>query len=642
MAFDIHIGIRGRLFVAFGVVVAMTAAASVVGWVLFSQLGDEFEAVVSKNIPAVTLASRFAEIGATIIGTAPTLATVSDEGERRRIWALLASNLQRINELYRESDGDPVAGMKAQTSALVSALTANLRELDENVRRALWYQAQKEGFAERLRWTLADFLDEMEPMLDDIYFNIERITAPGRDGLAMVPGGKGLDIELGRERALFRINSGGSLLAGLIGGAAYLPDQDALGGSELYVREIESRLQDDLEVIRNIPGALAIEQSLQDILDFADGSRSLFQMRKEELLAIQDRELLLQKNLSLVSDLQELIAESVRRENRAALAAVAVSRDAINRGKIVLLIVTIGSLLTAILVVWFYMGRNMVKRISALDTSMRKIAQGDLKTEIRVTGGDEIGAMAGSLKTFRDTLLQTQYDLVQTGKLALLGQLSAGIAHEINQPLSAIRHFARNATIFLDQGRVEEARLNMDKIAQLIERARRITERIRSMARKPGQELGRVDLLATVHNVLTLLEHRIQKMGVTVVLQIEEGSCFVEAGQVRLEQVLLNLLNNGFDAMVSSETRRLEISSRDVDGRVELTVHDSGPGIAETDIDRVFDPFFSTKEVGKGVGIGLSISYNIVKDFGGIIRCESSPEEGTSFRITLNRSEKRS
>ncbi len=363
-------------------------------------------------------------------------------------------------------------------------------------------------------------------------------------------------------------------------------------------------------------------------------------MREEELLAIGERELLLEKNLNLVSELQKLITESVRRENRAALAAVATSREAINSGKVFLLIATVGSFLMAILIVWFYVGRNMVNRITALDSSMRKIADGDLKSEISVTGRDEIGAMARSLKTFRDTLRQSQHDLVQAGKLALLGQLSAGIAHEINQPLSAIRHFARNATVFLDQGRVEEARLNMDKIAQLTERARHIIDRIRSMARKSGQELCRVDLLSTVHNVLMLLEHRIQKMAVELVLQIDEESRFVAAGQVRLEQVLLNLLNNSFDAMDNTENCRLEISSRDRDGRVELMIRDTGLGIAKADIDRIFDPFFSTKEVGQGMGIGLSISYNIVKDFGGIIRCESSPGDGTIFRIILDRCDK--
>ncbi|MEN8191134.1 MAG: ATP-binding protein, partial [Thermodesulfobacteriota bacterium] len=252
-------------------------------------------------------------------------------------------------------------------------------------------------------------------------------------------------------------------------------------------------------------------------------------------------------------------------------------------------------------------------------------------------GNDEIGAMAGSLKSFRDTLQQTQHELAQAGKLALLGQLSAGIGHELNQPLGAIRHYARNGKLFLDQQRVDEARSNLEKIARLTERARRIIERLRSMARKPGQELSRIDLLGAVDNVLTLLDHRMEKMGVEVELDIDEPNRYVAAGQLRLEQLLLNLLNNGLDAMADTENPRIKISSADDDGHIELLVSDSGHGVAAENIERIFDPFFSTKEVGRGVGIGLSISYNIVKDFGGTIRCESVPEKGAVFRISLER-----
>ncbi len=635
---NVRIGIRGRLFWAISIIIGIIVPAVSIGWVSFTRLGADIETITNNNIPAVAFVARLAETGATITGTASTLAAAGNEVERERTFGFLTEKLSQMSSLTSGTDNRLIGKeAKEQLSALVNRLSANIRELDENVRRTLWYSNQKETLTERLRWSLADFLDEVEPMTDDIRFNIDLLTVPKQRALQTL--NRQLHTERTKERALFHINAGGSLLAGLIGRAAYLPDEDSLNGTEIYVREVEARLNDDLQTIAQIPGALTLRQSLEDILDFAGGTKSLFQLRRDELQAVNAGKVLLQKNLKLVTELQNLIGKQVEAGNSSVIEAARTSRLSIKRSKILLLAATLISLLAAIVIVWIYVGRHIVRRLITLDKNMRTIAQGNLETDIAVRGSDEIGAMAKSLRTFRDTLTQTQQDLIQAGKLALLGQLSAGIAHEINQPLTAIRHYARNGILFLDNNQEEECRENLNKISGLTQRADQIMNRLRLMARAPVKELSPVDLQKSVENVLSMTKQRISSMGVTVILDIDEDNRMVAAGQVRLEQVILNIINNGLDAMQDKTIKELNISCCSNSGQVELTISDTGHGIDGEHLSNIFDPFFTTKDVGDGIGIGLSISYNIIKDFGGTLYCESVPGEKTTFKILLNRLE---
>lgn len=639
MNLGLRLGIRGRLFLAFGAVAAMTVAASVIGWISYARLGDGLDRVVRTNIPAMRLVTELAEKGAAITGMAPALAVAGDEFERDRIWQVLFENLKRLDTLLgsvEEGQGTPVA--RADLETRVAALTSNLRELDENVRRRLWYRAQKEELAERLRWASADFLDEIEPMLDDTRFNIEvRLEqAASSIGSILISGGDGAVRQASiNQQALYRINADGNLLAGLIGRAVNLPDESSLQATEFYLREVQGRVEEDIKIIAGVPGSLSLKQSLEDILAFSKGEKSLYDLRKEELETLDKGKELLQRNRQQVGELSRLIGERVRQASAVATAATGKSRQSIRQGKMLMLVTVGASLIFTGLIVWLYVGRSMVGRITRLDASMRAIADGDLDADVPVEGTDEIGDMAGSLRTFRDRLGATQAELVQAGKLAALGQLSAGIAHEINQPLAAIRHYARNGEKFLEQGRAEEAKLNLLKISQLTERVRQIISRLRSMARKPGKGLNEVDLEKVVGNVLVLLEGVAHKCDAKIKTKIDARARKVLAGQVRLEQVVLNVLSNALDAVRAEPVRTILITSVRNRGMVELSIADSGSGISPDLQEQVFDPFFTTKDVGEGLGLGLSISFNIVKDFGGAMTVDKSCGGGAVFRIRL-------
>ena len=232
-------------------------------------------------------------------------------------------------------------------------------------------------------------------------------------------------------------------------------------------------------------------------------------------------------------------------------------------------------------------------------------------------------------------LRKTQSELVQAGKLAALGQMSAALSHEFNQPLGAARNYAENAQVLLAQDRHAEAQGNIERILGMIDRMTRISRHLRNFARKPNQKLRHVTLSDPVTEAQELLGWRLRKSGVTLSVDLGRAPLQVVAGPVRLQQVLVNLISNAIDAVEGGQNKTLDLSARREGASVSLVLRDHGPGVPDGIQDRIFDPFFSTKDVGKGLGLGLSISYNIMRDFGGSLSMRNHPEGGAEFVLIL-------
>lgn len=233
-------------------------------------------------------------------------------------------------------------------------------------------------------------------------------------------------------------------------------------------------------------------------------------------------------------------------------------------------------------------------------------------------------------------LRKMRADLVQASKLAALGQMSAALSHEFNQPLAALAAYADNAAAFLERGRDDEARDNIRRISSLIERLSSMSRHLRSFARRPDEKLRAVVLADAVGDALEILAWRIRAADAVVELELDPAVPLVMAGAVRLQQVLVNLISNAADATEGLDDRTITITSSATAGeRVVIAVRDRGPGVPDAVAERIFDPFFTTKGVGKGLGLGLSISYNIVKDFGGMLSVGRHPDGGAVFTIEL-------
>lgn len=233
----------------------------------------------------------------------------------------------------------------------------------------------------------------------------------------------------------------------------------------------------------------------------------------------------------------------------------------------------------------------------------------------------------------QNALARAQADLLQAGKLSALGKMSAGISHELNQPLMAIRSFAENAGQFLERDQPERARENLARISDMARRMGRIIKNLRAFSTQQTEPMTRVDLAAVLDSAVEMISARAHEIGVTVRYEQPQNPIWVKGGEVRLGQVFTNLLTNALDAMSASDTRELSILVRQ--GKpICIEIRDTGPGVI--DPDKVFDPFYSTKEVGasEGMGLGLSISYGIMQSFGGEIRVRNC-DPGALFSVEV-------
>lgn len=244
---------------------------------------------------------------------------------------------------------------------------------------------------------------------------------------------------------------------------------------------------------------------------------------------------------------------------------------------------------------------------------------------------DEVGERIRAERTLR----AAQDELVQAGKLAVIGQLSTGIAHELNQPLAALRTLSANAERFLARGDVDTTRTNLGRIADLVDRMGRITGQLRNFARKSSGQSAPVPLCHALDNALALLDPRIRRAGADIERSCPADEPVALCDSNRLEQVLINLIGNALDAMAEHPRPRLELSWECTDGVVRLHVRDHGPGLSDEAQAHLFEPFFTTKPAGDGLGLGLAISAGIIRDFGGSLHGANHPGGGAVFTLEL-------
>lgn len=247
--------------------------------------------------------------------------------------------------------------------------------------------------------------------------------------------------------------------------------------------------------------------------------------------------------------------------------------------------------------------------------------------------GEEVEARKG----IEADLRATQSDLVHAGKMAALGQMSAGVVHELNQPLGALRTLSDNACVLLEHDRLDDVRANLLRIAHLVDRLGRLTYQLKAFAHKTPPVREPVALRQVIANAQFLVSQRLRDNGVELEVRVQPPELAALAEEARLEQVLVNLLGNAIDAMAAAPLRRLRVTASADTGpaRCLIRVSDTGPGIRADILPRLFEPFITSKPADTGLGLGLMLSAHIVREFGGSLRAFNLDGAGACFEIEL-------
>ncbi|MFM0626375.1 sensor histidine kinase [Paraburkholderia xenovorans] len=241
-------------------------------------------------------------------------------------------------------------------------------------------------------------------------------------------------------------------------------------------------------------------------------------------------------------------------------------------------------------------------------------------------------------------------ELIQASKLAALGQMAAGITHELNQPLAALRGFSDNTRVLLERGDQASACENLEAIAALTERMGKITNQLKLFVGRARPRSARAPIVRALRNVVGLLQKRLQGVEVEfALLDADSGmrtplsladdhpELIAHCDDLRLEQVLINLLGNALDATADVHPPRISIEIEVADANLSFAVSDNGPGIPDDVLPHLFEPFFTTKEMGHGLGLGLAISSSIARDCGGTLVARNAQDGGALFVLTLRR-----
>jgi len=437
----------------------------------------------------------------------------------------------------------------------------------------------------------------------------------------------------------------------------------ALANSE-DIRDIKVLKKDGTVVFASDPGELGNQVPVTKA--FASAARGI--ESGPEIVAARSGEKLVTVNLPIMNERPCFNAAChVHREDENILGvlqtgfpttAIEATRERMFQGTLFFgtIVVVLASTMLALILYHF-----VSKPVAELEGGMKRLARGDFETPIEIHSRDEMGllaetfnSMAGEVKRYREhmedwtqslqdevdkktaEIVNAQEQIINAEKLASLGRMAAGVAHELNSPLTGIVTFAH----LMRERTAPDKKQDIEDLDTIIEQAERCTKIIKGMlgfARKGASEATETDVNDLLRETVGMVQNQIKVQNIGIEVALGEGLPQIHIDPNQLQQVFLNLITNAVDAM--GEHGRISIATRLVgatpEQNVEIEITDTGPGIYPNNLDKIFEPFFTTKPVGKGTGLGLPVSYGIVKKHDGDIVVKSKLGEGTSFFVRL-------
>ena len=716
---DWLLGLRFRisvqLYVAIGGAVALTFAASMAGWFTFNQVGEAQARVNDGSVPELAAAFGVAQYSGDLVTAASELTVSSTSDEVARVGDEISAAHASFNEqlaILESRGGDPAGIQRIDTYAV--ALMDNIAGINSSIWASFTLAeelATKNAELEELRFELNHEI--VEAMDDQLFY-----TVTGYQELGQAPEDREAHLsesELAEYRYLSELRTNANIATQMLSSAAILSEPSLIEPLRERFESSAHHIQSNLIYLRGTPLHDELEPMFTRLLELGQGDQNGFILRAEQLAQAERRQLLLTNNQLIANTLIEEVNTLVVAAELGAQTAADASTQAILTGRTLLLVITLVSLAGALLIAWLFVGRVLLHRLQLLSGWMRQMAGGDLETRVEIGGRDEVADMAAALEVFRhhaqeairlnlveqlaeelegknaqleginaqldgknheleaalDDLTAAQDRIIAQEKLASLGQLTAGVAHEIRNPLNFVKNFSESSEELLDEvrealsengnGNLSDEQLeliqdifadlteNMERIKMHGERANRIVQDMLLMGRESvSHELSSVNNLLDEHARLAYHSARALDSSFQLDLRYDfEELDEIEINPRDIGRVFLNMVTNACYA--TDEKRRqleeagdtsgymptLTLSTRLVNDWVQVRIRDNGNGMPPEVIEQIFNPFFTTKPTGQGTGLGLSICNDIIREHGGTIEVTSESGEFTEMMVAI-------
>ena len=691
--------ISAQLYLGIGGAVVLTMGASLVGWYSFNRVGEAQSHVNEESVPEMAAAFGVAQRSGALTAAAPRLAAAATPEDFARVAAEIASEQAAFEaQLTALTQQRGEEELFARIRANGTALIANIAAIDRSVAERFALSAQSAALRVELAEVRAEVDSLLIPAIDDQLFyamtgyrTLDEPATPRQEHFS--------EAEFDRYRHLADLHGDATIANQLLASAFNLADaalieplRERFEAAAGRVERRQSGMGTSLDYAR-------IVQAVERLFQMGLGQESGFNLRSREL-ELDVRQLdLLARNRSLAIDLLADVEGLVGEARMRAVEATRASSEAILTGQRLLLALNLVSIAGALLIAYLFVGRVLLRRLDRLSNRMRRMASGDLETEVDISGRDEVADMAAALEVFRRHALEVQRlnlveklaeelqgkneqlenvladlrraqdQIVMREKLAALGELTAGVAHEIKNPLNFVKNFSEVSTELLEelQEILDECNEqlsgepremideicgdltgNLQRICQHGERANAIVHAMLSMGRGGGdRQPTDINRLLDEHARLAYHSARASDpdFNLTIEKDLDPEAGLIEVVPQDMGRVFLNLVSNACYA--TDEKRRsdsmggedyeptLSMATRRLDDRLEISIRDNGSGIPPHVVDKIFNPFFTTKPTDQGTGLGLALSNDIVREQGGAIRVESEPGQFTKMIVEL-------
>ena len=704
--FALRRSLRVQIATGLGAAIAFTLVASIIALVAFFQVGQIQREINTEYVPDLTRAVQIGQLATNLAGAAPRLVAearnrqiASDEAEEELAGEPVAEidlleNAARIIELSSElADSDRTAGLRTFSAELAG----NLRDIQVSVEDGVVFQERLARLQEETVVVSRDLNELIGPLLDDQVFYM----ATGLRNLEDEPAPievRASEQEVIYLQALSAIDARGNLASSLISDVVV---QDDLELVETLEERFRAATAGTFRAVQSLGdrSPRRLQETLEAVHELGLGPNGAFPIRRQYLAELRNQLAYLARNETITRSLEAAVASLTVGIEVDALAATEESEAALNLGRSLLVALNVMGISSAALILWLFVGRFLIARLTALSRAMRRMAGGDLETRIEVRGQDEVGQMAQALEVFRQHALEVQRlnlveelatrveaqneelaktledlekaqdQMVMQEKLASLGQLTAGIAHEIKNPLNFVNNFADVSSELLEDLKEELETVkesapeesiaeiedissdlsgNLERIVHHGKRASSIVYGMLEHARKEGGERRPTEINAMLEEYIALAFHSMRAVDSRFQMTIEKNFAddvgAIEAVPQDLSRVFLNIVTNACQATFEKQLAEdsdpnyqpeLAVTSRKENGRIEVRIKDNGPGIPENHLKKIFEPFFTTKDTDKGTGLGLSLCHDIVRGHGGTLAVNSEVGHGAEFVITL-------